>query len=419
MKLKDDEKRMLQGQQGPTVQKAMEFMVKVGEAYNAEDMVDISGAHILSSQITDLIYKLTLDTINGVQVKVPTSTHPLPFDLEAVKRLKQPASFVEQAGKEVQRIKSLQQHLGILPTYTCMPHQFHNLRSGQHVAFTDSLVVPVANSWYGARTNMETGLTSIMCAITGKTPNCGLHLTENRLGTVLIEVASELDADNFDYADYGAIAYWSGKILVDGLPALPVYKGLSPRVTLDHIKNMSLAHGWHSGVSMFHVVGVTPEAPTVEAAFGGKKPAAKFVFGKKEMQEACAELSSATEEKVDMVRLGCPHCGIQELAYVARLLDGRKVHNNTQLVIATGRVIGEMAKRMGIIDEIENAGGIILFDTCCNRVHQAGLNSFVLATSDAAPCLLCGFRSNGAVKVWFGKTADCIDAAVTGKWEAG
>jgi len=144
---------------------------------------------------------------------------------------------------------------------------------------------------------METGLTSIMCAITGKTPNCGLHLTENRLGTVLIEVASELDADNFDYADYGAIAYWSGKILVDGLPALPVYKGLSPRVTLDHIKNMSLAHGWHSGVSMFHVVGVTPEAPTVEAAFGGKKPAAKFVFGKKEMQEACAEFKLCHRRK--------------------------------------------------------------------------------------------------------------------------
>ena len=97
MKLKDDEKRMLQGQQGPTVQKAMEFLVKVGEAYNAEDMVDISGSHILSSQITDLIYELTLDTINGVQVKVPTSTHPLPFDLEAVNRLKQPASFIEQA----------------------------------------------------------------------------------------------------------------------------------------------------------------------------------------------------------------------------------------------------------------------------------------------------------------------------------
>jgi predicted aconitase len=231
-------------------------------------------------------------------------------------------------------------------------------------------------------------------------------------------MSPELDVENFDYADYGAVAYWTGKILVNGVPVLPVYEGLTPLLTIDHLKNMSLSHGWNSGVNMFHVVGVTPEAPTVDAAFGGKKPVAKIVLGKKEVKKAYEELTSATEEKVDMVRLGCPHCGIQELAYIAKLLNGRKVHRNTQLVIATGRVIGELAKRMGIIDEIENAGGVVLLDTCCNRNHQVGLDSFVLATSDAAPCFLCGFRSKGAVKVWYGKTADCINAAVKGKWEA-
>jgi hypothetical protein len=417
MKLKDDEKRMIEGQEGPSVQKAMEFLVKMGEAYDAEDMVDISGAHILSNQITQLLYQLVSDVTKGVKVKVPTSTHVLPFDLEVVRKAKQPDYFIRQAEKEVGQVKRLHQHLGILPSYTCMPHQFHNLRFGQHVGFTDSLVVPIANSWYGARTNMETGLTSILCAITGKTPRCGLHLRENRLGRILIEVAPELDVENFDYSDYGAIAYWSGKILVNGLPSIPVYKGLSSRLTIDHLKNMTLSNGWHSGVGMFHIVGVTPEAPTVEAAFGGKRPAAKFIVGKKEIREALDELNSAIEEKVDIVRLGCPHCGIHELVHIARLLDGRKVNNNTQLVIATGHVTKDLAKRMGVLKEIEDAGGIVLSDACLNRSHQVGVDSFMMATSDAAPCLLSGFRSKGAVKVRYGKTSDCINSAIKGKWE--
>ena len=326
MNLNDDEKRMLHGEQGVTVQKAMEFLVDIGEATGAEEMVVISYAHIMAYEMADALYELTSELTKGVKVKIPTTTHAVSLNLERIKDMRLSELVMEEARKTLARLQQLHQRLGAIPTYTCLPYFFYHLRFGEHVAFTDSQVVPVANSWFGIRTNMETPASAIASAITGKTPKCGMHLSEHRLGRVLIEISPELEAEKFDYADYGAISFWAGKIRINGLPAIPVYKGLSPRVTLGKAKYMSLPHTWHSGMTMFHIAGVTPEAPTVEAGFGGKRPEAKFVFGKREMKEAYQELTSAAEEKVEVVCLGCPHCTLQELADIAKLLSGRKIH---------------------------------------------------------------------------------------------
>jgi len=416
MNLNGDEKRMLHGEQGTAIQKAMEFLVAIGEGNGAEEMVDISSAHLLTLVDKGAPYELTRELTKGVKVRVPTTTHARAFDVDRVKDMGMSDSAIEENKHIISQVDQLYHDLGTIPTYTCFPYSWHNLRLGDHVAFTDTLVVQMVNAWFGARTNMETPVSTVASAITGKTPKYGMHLVENRLGRVLIEVSAELEADNFDYADYGALSFWAGKIMANGLPAIPVYQGLSPRATIISAKNMTLSHTWNSGMSMFHMVGITPEAPTVEAAFGGRKPAAKFTFGKNEMKEAYQGLTTATEEKVDVVCLTCPNCTLQEIVNIASMLHGRKIHKDTQLWVGTNRTTKDVAKRMGLIDVIEGAGGIVITDACATY-HPIGALKPRVVASNAAALQNVSALPGGQTTVWFGRTADCINAAVKGKWE--
>jgi len=95
-----------------------------------------------------------------------------------------------------------------------------------------------------------------------------------------------------------------------------------------------------------HLVGITPEAPTLEAAFGGQPaPDHAVVVTEKEIRDAYREISSATDEKVDLVIFGCPQCSIQEIEKVAHLVEGKKVHAETELWVCTP--IGAKNSRKG------------------------------------------------------------------------
>lgn len=417
MKLRDDEKRMLEGQEGPAVQKSMEFLVKIGDANGAEDMVDITSAHILSSELEDALYNLVSDYTQGVRVKVLTGTHPQPFNLDYLEAMKIPIAVADDAKKFIPRVLERHKRLGVIPTYACFPYFAHHLRLGDHIAWTETQVVPFANAWFGARTNLQSPLSAIASAVTGKTPNYGLHLPENRLGTGLIEIDPALEPEKFDYADYVALSFWAGKLLVDNVPVIPVYNGLSPKTGYSMVKHMCSHSTWNSGVVMFHVVGVTPEAPTVEAAFGGKRPEVVIPFSKKEMQNAYEELNSASDRKVDIVIAGCPHCTVRELADVAQLLDGKKVHPDTQLWVGTAEATETTAKRMGSIQAIKDAGGLVISGACISLKVFSVLQPSVVASASGLVAVGAGAYSGGKTRVWFGKLSDCINAAVKSKWE--
>ena len=419
MKLRDDEKRMLGGEQGPTIQKAMQYLVDIGEGNGAEEMVDISRAHILTvwgapHWLPEVVRELT----EGEKVRVPTTTHSKPVCLQHAKRMGLSESVIEETSKYISDMGQLFSDIGAIPSYTCLPDLWHHLKLGDHVAFTDTLVVPLVNAWFGARTNMESPLSAVICAITGKTPKYGMHLAENRAGEALVEIAPELEAEKFADADYGALSYWAGRLRVNGVSVLPVYSGLSPKFSLTNAKNMCLSLTWNSRADMFHVVGVTPEAPTIEAAFGGRevKSEARFVFGKKELKGAYEELTSATEKKVDVVCIGCPHCTLEEITELAKLLNGRKVHKDTQLWIGMSAAAREIADRMGLIEVIEQAGASIMTDSCVSFHSIFSLLPRVVATNAAALYQLPTLTGKH-VTMWYGTAADCINAAVNGRWE--
>jgi len=424
MYLSEDEQRMLDGEQGLSVRKAMELLIKVGEAYGAEKMINVSQALVSGHLFTagkghelQAFAKIMSEMADDAVVKVPTSALPINLSLRFAKEVGLPESTIQQEQSTLTKRTKLFQRLGVIQSYTCLPHFVYDLRKGEHVAFLETNVGMLTNSWFGAMTNLDGNSTAIASAITGKTPEYGLHLPENRFGKVLIKIGPDLEPDRFDYADYVALAHWTGRLLFD---RIAVYQGLPPRMRPSHAKYMCASQIYNSAAGMFHIVGVTPEASTLEAAFGGKKPEEILVFGKKEKREAYEYFCTSTDTKVDMVIIGCPHCTVQEIGDIARLIDGRRVNKDVRLLIGASESVTSLAKRMGFVDIIEDAGGLVISDMCIRLAALPPLSEAlgirVVASTSGSVAQNAYRRSKGKTSAWFGTTKNCIDAAVKGKW---
>ena len=171
---------------------------------------------------------------------------------------------------------------------------------------------------------------------------------------------------------------------------------------------------------MIHVVGVTPEAGTREEAFGGRKPEETIRVGKDELRSSYEKLNTATADAMDYVALGCPHCSLEELGQIARLLLGRRVHTNVGLLVAVSALKYDLAARMGIVKVIEDAGGVVVKGMCPGSSifgrYGKELGVGAVATNSSKNAHYIGAHSGGAVKTCFGSMKTCIEAAIAGKW---
>ena len=332
--------------------------------------------------------------------------------------MKIPQEITGPVESGLQRLTDLHKAAGVFPTYSCRPYCHNDLRMGQHVAITEFNVVSMANSWFGARTNPGGQSDTLAAAVTGKTPECGLHLMENRWGEVLIEVSEETEPEKFDSSDYGALGYWAGKLLVD---RIPVYHGLPRDMSSRQLEYLGVGQILGSSAVMLHVVGVTPEAPSLEVALGGRSPEETFVFGKKDLDDVYQELNSAADNKVDMVLLGCPHSPIEEISQIAQLLHGKKVAKGLRFWVGTSPSTYNLAKDMGLVDIIEGAGGFVLSGVCAGSglvmgsAHILGVK--VVANNGLTFSGFANKVTRGNVEVCFGNIEKCVNSAVSGYWE--
>ena len=166
---------------------------------------------------------------------------------------------------------------------------------------------------------------------------------------------------------------------------------------------------------MCHIVGVTPEAPTVEEALGHKRPEITIKVGKKEFREGWESLHTAKKDEVEVVFFGCPHASIIELREVARLLDGKKIASGVRLCIATAEQIYTLAERVGYIDVIKNAGGVVITGACMNGFPYDKLD--VPATTGATnSARAASYQARRGINIQYGSFESCINAAIAGKW---
>lgn len=256
-------------------------------------------------------------------------------------------------------------------------------------------------------------------AITGVTPEILLLRPEERYGEVLVRLRS-LDVENFTTADYGALGYYIGKVAgtrnvaLDGIPGRP---------SLEKLKFLLSPQPVSGAVSLCHIVGVTPEAPTLEEALGHRKPVEEITVGKREVRQVYDTLNTARSNEVDVVYFGCPHCAIAEMQEIAKLVGGKKKAERVKLWVSTNESMYVIAKRMGLVDIIEEAGCLVVTDLCMMVFPFGFLEDPVQNVASNSARAIHYQRTGGlaiagaiAVGTFYGSTEQCIDAAITGRW---
>jgi len=425
MKLSPQEQAMFDGAQGPAVQKAMDLLVRYGRALGAERLVETNNVVASVSATTpfmrdfarqnggmDAVFsQFSLDSDEVVKIpkiKAFTTHTQLGFDPEQAPRM----GVDEEAVHFFRKGEAFTTGLGIQATNTCTPYQVGNIPTrGEHCAWMESSAVVYCNSVLGARTNTE-GRESVGAAmLTGRIPYWGYHLDDNRLGTHLIEVATPIEST----ADWGLLGYWIGDKVQE---KVPVVTGIGKTPNLARLKHFGASASSSGGVEMYHIVGITPEAMTLEQALGQRKPTEVLRFDAREKQAILDKLNGTGKDtKVDYVMLGCPHYSMEQLWELTQLIEGRKVHPDCELWIFTPRSTKALCDQNGFTHIIEAAGGHILSDSCSAMSRAMPKGTRVVAMDSAKqthylPAIL-------GVQAWFGSTADCVEAACTGRWQGG
>ncbi|MBQ6315567.1 MAG: aconitase X catalytic domain-containing protein [Mogibacterium sp.] len=408
MKLNDDQKMMLDGGRGEGARIAMEMIVAIANVYGAEDLIPIKSAHCagLSLKSHGLAGMRWVEDMaaKGARVVVPTTMNVVGVDRS--RDLGLPKDWVEPQ----MRIEKGYEAMGCFGTSSCVPYYYSFLpKFGEHIAWAESSAVVFTNSVLGARDNREGGPSAWAAGVTGYTPNYGFHLDENRRGGIRFDITCDING----IADYGAMGNFIGKMVGEKIPVLVGLDKFKP--TTEELVYMGAAMASAGGVAMFHAVGVTPEAPTVEAAFGGIKDYDTVEFGKKELEQGYHNLTCGKSRDVDFVAIGCPHMSLNQVRQIAEMLDGKHIKDDVTMWVHTNMAIKAMARELGYLQKIEDAGAVLTQDLCVVLSCPEVLGFHTLATQ--SPKMAFYAPGNNGFDVWYGSEEKCVKAALTGRWE--
>jgi predicted aconitase len=301
--------------------------------------------------------------------------------------------------------------MGTIPTWTCAPYQTEmKPKFGQQIAWGESNAIVFANSVIGARTERYPDLFDVCCAITGRAPAMGLHLTENRAGQILLQLAeiplALQQSDDF----YPVLGHFMGKVALDRIPVI-AGMGVSPGE--DQLKALGAASASSGGVALFHVVGVTPEAGTLESAFQNKPPQDVIEVTMDMLRAARRELTHTDSDALEMIVLGSPHFSLAEFKQLTPLVKGKKKNPNVKFLVTSSRAMTQLAKQAGLLDALQEFGAQLTVDTCILTTPMLPKEIQHLMTNSAK----FAYYTPGLLgrKIAFGSLRDCVNSAVEGK----
>lgn len=407
--LSPSDQAMLAGEHGPAQKMAMSIITRMAEFHQAERLLDIEQAHIDSSiymGAAGLEFAERLAGL-GATVAVPTTLNVGAVDEHHWREWAVPPAWAEQA----QRQMAAYAQMGCRPTWTCAPYQGDLIpKFGQQIAWGESNAIVFANSVLGARTERYPDLLDICAAITGRVPAVGLHLTENRAGQVLLPLVAVPEALQWDDSFYPVLGHLLGKIARD---RIPVVTGLTVQPTEDQLKALGAASASSGTVALFHLVGVTPEAATLEAAFQGQEPAETYPVTVERLRAARRELTTASGEQLDLVILGSPHFSLAEFRQLAPLVAGQRKHPGVKFLVTSSRAMAMLAQKAGVLEPLQAFGAQLTVDTCILASPMLPPEIKRLMTNSAkyayyAPGML-------DTEITFGSLADCVRSAVEGR----
>lgn len=413
---------MLAGAHGPGVASAMGLVTKIAAVMGADRLVPITGAHIDSCLYHG---QSGLDYVNlflehrtpehwtperQTRVAVPTTLNVSSLDLLHPELFKGSSALETEARSLVDAYLEL----GCEPTWTCAPYQLEQRPSlGEHVAWAESNAVVFANSVLGARTHRYGDFIDIAAAISGRVPNAGLHKASNRRATIIVDVSGLSPGLLASNAAYPVIGFILGRLSGSEVPAIV---GLGPDTSEDNLKALGAAAASSGRLAMFHAVGLTPEASTLEAATGGNASCQVIRLSGQQVRDARDSLTSATHNldgtKIATVSLGTPHYSVSEIAALVEALDGQRIHPSVEFFVSTGRDVLTEVKLRGWDGALEAAGVTFVTDTCTYITPILSDVSGVAMTDSAKWAYYA--PGNLGVEVVFGSLTECVESAVAG-----
>jgi predicted aconitase len=336
VQLTKEEEKALNGEKGEAYATAYRILLAIGEAMDAEKLVPIKWAHVsgvnyntIGDAGVEFLEKLSKDG----KFATKTTINPMGFDPLKVDALKVKVEFVVQQN----RIIDAYRRMGAAKSYTCIPYEVFDMPSaGTDVSFAESNAAVYANSLAHLRTNKESALSALASALAGKAPLSELHIEDMRKPSKCIRIKNTLDNE----LDYGLLGYFAGKVAGNVI----AFDGIN-KLEKNNAKALSAAIGTSGSCGMFTI---------------GRTDSETIDFGKEEVKKVKDELY--TSEKGDIITLGSPQLGVDDLSLLANMVDGKKFRK--RCLIFCARAAYESATRLGYTQKIERAGGELLCDCC-------------------------------------------------------
>ncbi|MEM8744127.1 MAG: aconitase X catalytic domain-containing protein [Pseudomonadota bacterium] len=412
MKLTDHETAMLAGEEGPARRYAMEQIMRVGTFFGAANCVPVSQVHLMADP--ESLGEAGVEFLEGLaalprderQVRVPTVTDPRGVDFDAYKRLKQTDAM---AGLERRAIAAFE-CFGVMMTDTCINYQtILPPVMGEHLAFGDTGSSIYANSVLGARTNFEGGPSALAAALAGRTAAYGFHLDENRCGTSHFQATARPDG----LTEWGALGAIVGKAM-SSYWEVPVISGIEGAPTSDEIKQFGAALASFGSTPLFHMVGITPEAPDLNTVFDGPVPKPTKI-GSDDVADLIRSFAPE-DDTLHVVAFAGPQLSLVEMQMLARLLEERTLHKDVALLATTSPEIKSACDRMGLTGKIESAGGVVLSGVCFYQMYAREIgeaNGWKRLMSNSAK--LVNILGGYGYEPVLATMEQCVESAVQGR----
>jgi len=404
------DERRLAGQEGESQQLAMRILMAMAKAMEAKRFIDVTSAHV-----DGCLYhgQASLDFAErlagaGARVAIPTTLNVGSLDLL------HPTLYRgdPETARRARRLMDLYVSMDCRPSWTCAPYQLPDQRPalGEHVAWAESNAIVFANSVLGARTDRYGDFIDICAAITGRVPEAGFHLAENRRGEILFRLGGLSPRLLHEDALYPVLGHLAGALAG---AHIPVFDGLPPSASEDQLRALGAAAASSGTVALFHAAGLTPEAPTVEGALQGMDPHRVIDVTPAMIAGARDSLSTSAGPHVDAVSLGTPHLSLAEFARLTPLIEATQIHPDVDFFVSTSRhVLGEVEGR-GWRDAYDRAGVTLVVDTCTYVTPILRARDRVVMTNSAKWAYYA--PANVGVDVVFGSLEECVRSASQGR----
>ncbi|MBI2753137.1 MAG: aconitase X catalytic domain-containing protein [Betaproteobacteria bacterium] len=410
MEFDPEERSILSGGRGEAARRSLEYQIEVGRFWGAKRFVPVTNVHMMGD--IEVMGDGGLEWLRGqaalgARCAVSTTTNARCIDFAHCARLGQDEA---EAAKERELIACLRR-MDVVTTDTCINYQtVYQPHLGERVAWGDTGTVIYANSVFGARSNFESGPAALAAALTGRTPEYGFHLCEHRRGTFTVRLEAALD----DLADWGAVGKLVGEAHQSYF-AVPVFHGYRGTPTADELKHLGAALASYGSMAMFHFVGVTPEAPSLESALGGNAPVDEMVIGDEDILRVYRGYALGDGDARLVVFSG-PQQSLLEMKRLATLFAGRKIKAVSSCFVTTNSGVLAQARSLGIAQALEDAGVVILEGVCFyilqNLSQMRRANGWTNMVSNSAKIvnIIGAHRFNTILR----RTEECVEIACSG-----